>query len=90
LWRLQSDRGQRVVDTGPYRYVRHPMYAGFIPLSVGMALWLQSYAAAIAAIVPTAIIAIRALFEEQFLVRNLPGYEEYRKRVRFRFIPYVW
>ncbi len=88
--RLQSERGQRVVDTGPYRYVRHPMYAGFIPLSVGMALWLQSYAAAIAAIVPTAIIAIRALFEEQFLVRNLPGYEEYMKRVHFRFIPYVW
>jgi protein-S-isoprenylcysteine O-methyltransferase Ste14 len=88
--RLQSERGQRVVDTGPYRYVRHPMYAGFIPLSVGMALWLRSYAAAIAAIVPIAIIAVRALFEEQFLVRNLPGYEEYRKRVRYRFIPYVW
>ena len=88
--RLQSERGQRVVDTGPYRYVRHPMYAGFIPLSAGMALWLGSYAAAFATIVPTAIIAVRALFEEKFLVHNLPGYEEYRERVRYRFIPYVW
>ncbi len=88
--RLQSERGQRVADTGPYRYVRHPMYAGFIPPSVGMALWLGSYAAAIAAIVPMALIAVRALFEEKFLVRNLPGYEEYRQRVRYRLIPYVW
>jgi protein-S-isoprenylcysteine O-methyltransferase Ste14 len=88
--RLQSERGQRVVDSGPYRYVRHPMYAGLIPMSIGMALWLRSYAAAIAAIVPIAIIAVRALFEEKFLVRNLPGYEEYRKRVRYRFIPCVW
>jgi protein-S-isoprenylcysteine O-methyltransferase Ste14 len=88
--RLQSERGQRVVDAGPYRYVRHPMYAGLIPLSVGMALWLRSYAAAIAAIFPIAIIAIRALFEEKFLDRNLPGYAEYRKRVRYRLVPYVW
>jgi protein-S-isoprenylcysteine O-methyltransferase Ste14 len=88
--RLQSERGQRVVDAGPYRYVRHPMYAGFIPLSVGMALWLRSYAAAIAAIVPIALITARALFEEKFLACNLPGYEEYERRVRYRFIPYVW
>jgi protein-S-isoprenylcysteine O-methyltransferase Ste14 len=88
--RLQSERGQRVVDSGPYRYVRHPMYAGVIPLSVGMAPWLQSYAAALAAIFPIAIIAVRALFEEKFLVNNLPGYSEYEKRVRYRLIPYVW
>jgi protein-S-isoprenylcysteine O-methyltransferase Ste14 len=84
--RLQIERGPRVVDTGPYRYVRHPMYAGFIPMAVGMALWLQSYAA----IAAMAIIAVRALFEGKFLIRNLPGYDEYTKCVRYRFIPFVW
>ena len=88
--RLQSERGQRVVDSGPYRFVRHPMYAGFIPLAIGLALWLQSYAGAIAAIVPMLLISVRALLEERFLVRNLPGYTDYVHRVRYRLIPFIW
>lgn len=88
--RLQSERGQHVVDSGPYRFVRHPMYAGVIPMTVGIALWLESYAAAIAAIVPILLICVRALLEEKFLVRNLPGYADYMQRVRYRLIPFVW
>lgn len=88
--KLQKERGQHVVDSGPYRIVRHPMYSSVIPLLVGMALWFGSYAAAIASIVPTVLIAIRLLFEERFLRRELPGYEEYTTRTRFRLVPFVW
>lgn len=88
--KLQKERGQHVIDSGPYRIVRHPMYSAVIPLLAGMALWLGSYAAAIAAVVPTALIAIRILFEESFLRRELPGYAEYTTRTRSRMIPFVW
>ena len=88
--RLQAERGQHVVDSGPYRLIRHPMYAGFAPLAVGMALWLESYASAIAAIVPLALLVMRAHFEEKFLLRSLPGYAAYMQRVHYRFIPFVW
>jgi protein-S-isoprenylcysteine O-methyltransferase Ste14 len=88
--KLQKEREQHVIDTGPYRVVRHPMYSGFIPLLVGMALWLGSYAGALLAIVPIALLAVRTLFEERFLRRELTGYEEYMSRIRFRLIPFVW
>jgi protein-S-isoprenylcysteine O-methyltransferase Ste14 len=88
--RLQEERHQRVIDTGVYAAVRHPMYAGFIPMVVGPALWLGSYAAALLAIVPIAVLAVRSVFEEQFLKRELPGYEAYTEEVRYRLIPFVW
>ena len=88
--RHQQERGQRVIDSGPYRFVRHPMYSAVIPLLVGLSLWLGSYAGAIVAVVPTALIGIRAVLEEKFLRRKLPGYAEYLMRTRFRMIPYVW
>lgn len=88
--RHQSDRNQRVIDTGLYRFVRHPMYAGLIPLIIGTALWLGSYAAAIASVVPIVLVAIRSIFEERFLRRELSGYEEYARRTRYRMIPFVW
>jgi protein-S-isoprenylcysteine O-methyltransferase Ste14 len=86
----QAERGQRVVDTGPYRIVRHPMYAGAIPLMVGMPLWLGSIAAALLASVPLGILALRTLAEERLLRRDLPGYEDYARRVRWRLVPFVW
>lgn len=88
--RYQKERDQRVIDSGPYRFVRHPMYTAVIPLLVGMSLWLGSFAGAIVAIVPTLLIGIRAMLEEKFLRRELPGYAEYITRTRFRMIPYVW
>jgi len=61
-----------------------------IPLLVGMSIWLGSFAAAVVAIVPTVLIGVRAMLEEKFLCRELPGYAEYMMRTRFRLIPYVW
>jgi protein-S-isoprenylcysteine O-methyltransferase Ste14 len=88
--RHQEERGQRVIDSGPYRFVRHPMYSAVIPLLVGMSLWLGSFAGAVVAIVPTVLIGVRAMLEEKFLCRELPGYAEYMMRTRFRLIPYLW
>jgi protein-S-isoprenylcysteine O-methyltransferase Ste14 len=86
----QEERQQKVIDTGVYGVVRHPMYAGAVLLLVGMALWLESYAAALLASVPSAIIALRIFFEERFLRRELEGYDAYTKRVRYRLIPFIW
>ena len=88
--RLQEERHQRVIDTGIYAVVRHPMYAGFVPMAVGPALWLGSYAAALLAIVPIAVLAARSVFEEEFLKHELRGYVAYTGKVRYRLIPFVW
>ena len=88
--RIQSDRGQTVVSTGPYRHVRHPLYAGFILFTVGTALMLGSAYGVVGALVLNALIAWRAVREEQVLQRELAGYGEYMTRVKYRFIPYVW
>jgi protein-S-isoprenylcysteine O-methyltransferase Ste14 len=88
--RLQQDRHQRVIDTGIYALVRHPMYAGFIPMVVGPALWMESYGAALLAIIPIAVLALRSVFEERFLRRELKGYEAYTEKVRYRLMPFVW
>jgi protein-S-isoprenylcysteine O-methyltransferase Ste14 len=73
-----------------YAVVRHPMYAGIFIYNVGMALWLESYAGAIAAVVPMSLLAVRILFEERFLRERLDGYREYMGRVRYRLVPFVW
>ncbi|MBV8883479.1 MAG: isoprenylcysteine carboxylmethyltransferase family protein [Chroococcidiopsidaceae cyanobacterium CP_BM_RX_35] len=86
----QVDRHQTVIDTGVYGIVRHPMYAGAALLMIGMPLWLESYATAVFAIVPIGVLALRILFEEQFLQQKLEGYEIYTKRVRYRLVPYLW
>jgi protein-S-isoprenylcysteine O-methyltransferase Ste14 len=79
-----------VVDSGVYGVVRHPLYAGTLPLMVGMPLWLESYAAALLAVVPIGTLVVRILIEERFLRRELKGYDAYMKKVRYRLIPYVW
>jgi protein-S-isoprenylcysteine O-methyltransferase Ste14 len=86
----QVEREHKVVDTGVYSIVRHPMYLGIFIFNVGIALWLESYAGALLAVVPIAVLAVRIVFEERFLRRNLPGYEAYAEKVRYRLMPYVW
>jgi protein-S-isoprenylcysteine O-methyltransferase Ste14 len=86
----QKERHQTVIDTGVYGVVRHPMYAGAVLLLIGMPLWLESYAAASLASVPIAILALRIHIEEEFLRRELEGYDVYTKRVRYRLIPFLW
>jgi protein-S-isoprenylcysteine O-methyltransferase Ste14 len=66
------------------------MYAGIFLFGVGMALWLESYAGAILALVPICLLAVRIVFEERFLRKELPGYDSYSERVRYRLIPFVW
>jgi protein-S-isoprenylcysteine O-methyltransferase Ste14 len=86
----QEERGQLVVQTGPYRFVRHPMYAGALPLMTGMPLWLGSVAGVLLAAVPLAFIVLRLLIEEAVLRRELPGYAEYMRKVRWRVLPFIW
>ncbi len=88
--RMQTDRGQGVVDTGPYAIVRHPMYSGITLVMIGFPLWLGSIAALIAAIVPVALLAARIHFEERLLGVRLTGYDEYKHRVRWRLVPNAW
>jgi protein-S-isoprenylcysteine O-methyltransferase Ste14 len=82
--------GQKVVSTGPYAMVRHPMYAGALVMLAGIPIALGSWWGLfiIVAVIPAVIW--RLLDEEKFLARNLPGYVEYQNRVRHRLIPGVW
>ncbi len=66
------------------------MYAGAIPLFLGLPLWLASYAATLAALLVCIVMVIRIRFEEKFLLHKLPGYAEYMHRVRWRLIPAIW
>jgi len=88
--RLQRDRGQTVVSTGPYRCLRHPMYAAGGLFVVGTALWLGSWYGLGVAVTITAALAWRAVREERTLLIELAGYDAYLKRVKYRFIPYIW
>jgi protein-S-isoprenylcysteine O-methyltransferase Ste14 len=88
--KLQEEREQKVVDTGVYEVVRHPMYAGGILFFVGIPLWLESYAGALLTLVPIGTVVLRIRIEERFLKSQLKGYEAYMKRVRYRLIPFLW
>ncbi|HEY2107099.1 MAG TPA: isoprenylcysteine carboxylmethyltransferase family protein, partial [Candidatus Binataceae bacterium] len=88
--KYQAERNQVVIDTGPYAIVRHPMYTGGALLMVGLPLWLQSYAGALLAGIPIAVLAVRIVFEERLLARELKGYDAYTSRVRYRLIPLLW
>src|SRR5262245_41469754 len=87
---IRVEKNQRVIDTGPYAYVRHPMYAAAIWLFVGIPLALGSWWS-LGLIVPfMSVLLWRLLDEEKILQRDLPGYTEYMRRVRFRLVPFVW
>ena len=82
--------GQKVIDTGPYTIVRHPMYATIFPLFGGIPLALGSFWALIPAALVLVVLVVRTLFEDRLLQSELPGYKEYASRVRYRLIPGVW
>jgi len=88
--RVQREREHAVVDAGPYRVVRHPFYAADPLIFVGLGLWLGSYIAVLCSVIPLALMVLRLQLEEEVLRTELPGYEAYMKRVRFRLIPGVW
>lgn len=84
------EEGQTVVSTGLYGLVRHPMYAGTVPLMVGVPLALGSYWGLAFVLPSLAVLVIRILDEEKMLTQQLAGYAEYRSRVRYRLLPGVW
>ena len=88
--KYQQERGQTVVTTGPYRHVRHPMYAGMSLLFVGVPLLLGSGYGLALAPVWIALLACRIPIEERMLREKLPGYADYAARVRWRLVPGVW
>ena len=85
--RIQTDRGHVVCDSGPYRVVRHPGYAGNIPPLLGIVLALGSVWTLIPAAVALIIAVIRTVLEDQTLQEELPGYRDYARRVHYRLIP---
>ncbi len=79
-----------VVSTGPYQYVRHPMYAAFIIFTVGTTLLLGSWHGLFLGLILVGGIVVRAVQEERTLREELPGYDEYMVQVKYRLIPHVW
>jgi protein-S-isoprenylcysteine O-methyltransferase Ste14 len=88
--KIASERGHRVVSSGPYAYVRHPMYAGALLFFIGAPLLLGSWYGLAVAPALIAVLAARAVMEERMLADELPGYRDYAMRVRCRLIPGLW
>jgi protein-S-isoprenylcysteine O-methyltransferase Ste14 len=87
---IESSADQRVISTGPYAWVRHPMYATALVMLLGMPLALGSWWGVLLVIALIPMLIWRLLDEERFLAANLPGYRDYQSRVRYRLVPLVW
>jgi protein-S-isoprenylcysteine O-methyltransferase Ste14 len=87
---IEVGAGQRVISTGPYALVRHPMYAGATVMFLGAPLALGSWWGLVPVLLLLAGLIARLRDEERYLARNLPGYEAYRRDVRHRLMPGVW
>lgn len=90
LVRIQSERGQRVIDTGVYSFVRHPMYLGASLWFIGGALLLGSVCGLLVALALVGLMILRIFGEEKLLSHDLEGYRAYREKVHYRLVPHVW
>jgi protein-S-isoprenylcysteine O-methyltransferase Ste14 len=90
LVKVQHERGHRVISSGPYAWVRHPMYSGTVLFFVGIPLLLGSAWGVAASPVFALLFGIRAGIEERTLTAGLPGYDDYIARVRYRLLPGIW
>jgi protein-S-isoprenylcysteine O-methyltransferase Ste14 len=88
--RIQAGGGHVAIDSGPYRFVRHPFYAADPLIFVGESLWLGSYLGVLYSIVPLLLVVTRLCFEDALLRRELSGYTDYASRVPYRLVPRVW
>jgi protein-S-isoprenylcysteine O-methyltransferase Ste14 len=88
--KVQRERAQTVISTGPYRYVRHPMYAGMLFYLLGAPLLLGSWWGLLWGCGLLVLFVLRLLIEEGTLRKQLEGYNEYAARVRYRLVPGVW
>lgn len=87
---IEVEADQRVISTGPYAIVRHPMYIGALVMLLGVPLALGSWWGLFTVVPILYVIVWRLRDEEDFLVKNLPGYTAYRDKVRYRLVPFVW
>lgn len=88
--RIQSDRGHRVVSSGPYRWIRHPGYAGALLAFLGTPILLDSRWAFPPAVLISIALLIRTHLEDETLMEELPGYRDFSEQVRYRLLPGVW
>jgi protein-S-isoprenylcysteine O-methyltransferase Ste14 len=88
--KIQQSRGQTVISTGPYAVIRHPMYAFAALLLFSTPLLLGSLLGLYATVILVALVCLRILAEERVLLQGLPGYAEYRQKVRWRLVPHIW
>ncbi len=88
--KVQSTRDHHVVSTGPYAFVRHPMYSGITLFFLGVPLLLGSWWGVAIALLFIVLFAIRTRIEERALIDGLPGYTDYAARVRYRLVPGIW
>ncbi len=88
--RIQEERGHQVSQAGPYRFIRHPMYAGDILTYPFVALFLNSLWALIPAVLIILLFILRTHLEDNTLQKELDGYREYAQQVKYRLVPYVW
>lgn len=88
--RIQSERGHTVCSTGPYRFVRHPGYAGFILQSISVPFLLGSLWSLIPGIAAMVLMIVRTFLEDRMLQAELPGYRDYVQKVNFRLLPGIW
>jgi len=87
---IDVEKNQKVISTGPYRIIRHPMYSGMILMFLATPIALGSYWACIFFLPLLPLMVLRILNEEKVLIRDLPGYGEYCEKTRFRLIPHIW
>ena len=90
LVRIQTDRNQHVISTGVYGFVRHPLYLGCLLMILGAPLLLGSLYGFIIGFIAVIVLVGRIIGEENMLANELEGYEEYKKKVKYRLVPFVW
>ena len=87
---LDISRGQKLIDTGLYAHVRHPLYLGAILMTLGLPIALGSWISLIPAVIGISSLIVRIKFEENMLIDGMEGYKEYRMRVKYKLIPNIY